>query len=223
MDKIAVVIPAYNAENSLEELVTKIQKIISLYDIFVVNDGSTDKTAEILKKLNCNIIIHEQNKGKGSALKSAFTECIKRNYSAVITIDADLQHNPDFIPEFVKFYENSDYDIIIGARERDIKIMPFQRILSNTITSFIVSKRIGQKIIDSQSGYRLIKTKVLKEVNLETSKYDTETEILLKAGLKGFRIGFVQISTIYGSEKSSIRGFRDTFSFIKLIIKSFRW
>ena len=101
--------------------------------------------------------------------------------------------------------------------------MPFHRVFSNTTTSKLVSWRIGQKIIDSQSGYRIINMDVLKNITLKTSHYDTETELLLKSGCLGYKIGFIDIDTIYHNEPSSIHLFLDTWRFIELYWSSFFW
>ena len=97
--------------------------------------------------------------------------------------------------------------------------MPFIRLATNVVTSLIVSILSRQKITDSQTGYRLIKRKVLEKVDLVTSNYETESEILIKAGRKGFKVSEVPIRTIYGGESSSINRFTDTLRFIKLVIR----
>jgi hypothetical protein len=113
--------------------------------------------------------------------------------------------------------------IIIGTRERNLKNMPFARWLINNLSSVIVSVLSGQSIRDSQSGYRLISTQVLKNVKLESKKYDLEPEILIKASRKGFKIDEVYIRTIYTGGKSFINPLVDTGRFIKLMWRSLWW
>ena len=98
--------------------------------------------------------------------------------------------------------------------------MPFHRILSNKITSGLVSLRAGTRIPDSQSGFRLIHADVIRRIVLNTSRYETETEILLKSGIAGFQFGSICISTIYNNEPSSMHLVKDTWRFVKLYLKS---
>ncbi|MGB2990534.1 MAG: glycosyltransferase family 2 protein [Candidatus Zixiibacteriota bacterium] len=222
MKKIAVIIPAYNAGSTIGELIDKISKFVSKEDIVVIDDGSCDQTFETARATGAVVLRHEANRGKGEALKTGFRHTQRRNYPAVITLDADLQHDPESIPAFVR-KTNGFCGIMIGTRKRDLKVMPFARWLINNLTSIIVSVLSGQSIRDSQSGYRLITTQVLKSVKLESRKYDLESEILIKAKRKGFEIAEVPIRTIYAGGKSFINPLIDTIRFIKLIWRSLWW
>ncbi len=222
MKRIAVAIPAYNAGRTITELIQQVRECVDLKDVVVIDDGSQDETYGSAQQAGATVLKHEGNKGKGEALKTAFGYVLARDYSAVITMDADLQHAPDSIPDFIQ--EAQDFSgILIGTRERNLRIMPFARWLTNHLTSVIVSILSGATIRDSQSGYRLIPVEVLKEVQLKSSKYDLESEILIKAARKGFGIGEVPISTIYRDGKSFINPLVDTGRFIRLMWKSLWW
>lgn len=277
MQKFLVLIPAFNAEKTISSLIDQISAFIPGKDILVVDDGSTDRTYQLAAERGANCIQHKKNKGKGEALKTGFEYAVEQGYSGVITLDADLQHDPKFIPEFLQYigedvsfvggapspaeqrgtssaeqrragcptYERpktSDHvgvrqrrtssaeqsgtspaDILIGTRNIQLKTMPFPRWLTNNVTSIIVSILGDTKVRDSQSGYRYISTKVLKAVKLSTKKYELESEILIKAGRKGFKIAPVPISTIYHGSKSFINPLVDTGRFIKLMWKSIFW
>ena len=211
--KILALIPAYNEEERIGDVVKKTSKYC---DVLVVDDGSMDNTGNIAKENGAFVIKHEKNKGKGDALITGFNYAIENNYNVIITLDADGQHDPSEIP---KFLENIDkYDIIIGAR--DFREMPFLRRLSNTITTFLLSLRTHQKIEDSQSGYRLIKTHVLKGLNFKTKRFILESELLVRAKC---RIGNIRVKTIYRGEKSHINNLKDTIRFIKFLIQSLLW
>ena len=220
--KIGALIPAYNAEKNIISVINELEKYFGQL-IIVVNDGSTDNTLKLISQKNITVLSHKQNRGKGEALKTGFQKSLILKWDAVITIDADGQHNPKLVPLFIAALNKSDNDIIIGSRMRDIRTMPFHRIFSNKITSQFVAWRVKQKILDSQSGYRIIKTEVLKNVSLKTSHYDTETELILRASLRGYKIGFIDIDTIYNEAPSSIRLLLDTWRFIKLYLSSFFW
>jgi len=223
MKTILVLIPAFNAEKTISSLIDQISAFIPGKDILIVDDGSTDKTYQLSKESGANCLQHKKNKGKGEALKTGFEYAVKENYSGVITLDADLQHDPKFIPEFVREAEKGTSDILVGTRHIELKTMPFSRWLTNNVTSIIVSILGDTKVRDSQSGYRYISTEVLKAVRLSTKKYELESEILIKAGRKGFKIAPVPISTIYHGSKSFINPLVDTGRFIKLMWKSLFW
>ena len=223
MQRILVLIPAFNAEKTIASLIDQISAFIPRRDILVVDDGSTDKTFQLAKESGANCLQHKKNKGKGEALKTGFEYALEQGYSGVITLDADLQHDPKFIPEFIREAENGTSDILIGTRHIELKTMPFSRWLTNNVTSIIVSILGDTKVRDSQSGYRYISTEVLRSFKLSTKKYEFESEILIKAGRKGFKIAPLPISTIYHGSKSFVNPLVDTGRFIKLMWKSLFW
>jgi glycosyltransferase involved in cell wall biosynthesis len=222
MDKTAVIVPAFNAGSTILELIERITQFVNKEDVIVVDDGSTDQTFDLAQPNGVVVLRHDKNRGKGEALKTGFDYVVNRDYNTVITIDADLQHSPDSIPDFMKKAAGFP-GILIGTRKRNLKIMPMLRWLTNNLTSAIVSILSGTTIRDSQSGYRLIPVRVLKEVQLKFSKYEMESEILIKAARKGFPIGEVPIGTIYRGGKSFINPLVDTGRFIKLMWKSLWW
>ncbi|CUS77647.1 Glycosyltransferase involved in cell wall bisynthesis [Candidatus Kryptonium thompsonii] len=220
MSNICAVIPAYNAERTIKILIERVKKFIPLEDIVVVDDGSTDMTSEIALGCGANVLKHAKNYGKGKALKTGFKFAILKNYDAVLTLDADLQHDPDEIPKLIdKFSEG--FDIVIGNRMKNLKSMPVERIFSNKMTSFLISLRTGQKIPDSQCGFRLIKRAVIEKISVKSDGFSFESEFLIKALLAGFKVGFVEIKTIYNGERSYIKHFSDTFKFIAVYTRSF--
>jgi glycosyltransferase involved in cell wall biosynthesis len=222
MNKIAVVIPAYNAGATISELIERASRFINREDIVIIDDGSSDQTPEMAQAAGAVVLRHEANRGKGEALKTGFRHVQRRNYQALITLDADLQHDPESIPDLVR--KASGFSgIIIGTRKRDLKVMPLARWLNNNPTSVIVSILSGQSIRDSQSGYRLITAPVLKSVELESRKYDLESEILIKAKRKGFEIAEVPIRTIYAGGRSFINPLVDAARFIRLMWRSLWW
>lgn len=224
MDKtFLVIIPAYNASLTISELIEKVSKYIDKSNIVVIDDGSKDETFAIAQTGGAVVLKHERNKGKGEALKTGFKYAFEKNYEAILTIDADLQHDPCSIKDFLH-RANEDFDgILIGTRDIKLRKMPFARWLTNNLTSVVLSILSGQTIRDSQSGYRLISTQVLKKVKLKSKKYDLESEILVKAGRKGFKIDAIPTKTIYHEGKSFINPFVDTGRFIKLMWRTIWW
>ncbi|MBW2980337.1 glycosyltransferase family 2 protein [Candidatus Woesearchaeota archaeon] len=212
--KILVIVPCYNAGKFIADTIADIKRYQG--NILVIDDGSTDNSYGVIKKIKgIKILRHKHNKGKGAALKTGFKHAVKNNFDAVITIDADGQHKASDIPKFVD--KISRFDIIVGSRMHNVRNMPLRRILANSLSSFIVSRKCRQKVPDSQSGYRLIKKDVIKDVKPEQDGYQFETEMLLKAAKLGYRIGWVPIKTIYGEEVSHINPFKITWRFIRVI------
>jgi glycosyltransferase involved in cell wall biosynthesis len=216
---IGAVIPAYNVGNVLPAVLSKVLNYIPCQNVYVIDDGSSDHTAEVAKNNNVILFQHEINKGKGEALRSGFRMALSDMLDGVFTLDGDSQHNPDDIPYFISKLENTDSDLVIGTRHFKIGNMPIDRIFSNRCSSYIVSKLSHKNISDSQCGFRLIKREVLTSIKLTTSHYETETELLVKAIWKGFKISNCDISTNYDNYLSHIRRFTDTKRFCKLILQ----
>jgi hypothetical protein len=137
----------------------------------------------------------------------------------VIILDADLQHPPQKIPDFISLYRDNSLKLVLGHRARKPGIMPFHRILSNTLTSLIISAITGKFIRDSQCGYRLIDRSLIDAFPVKENGFHFESEFLLKCAWRRVPIGFVSIPTIYGKEKSSIKNIRDTVNFVVLILR----
>jgi glycosyltransferase involved in cell wall biosynthesis len=216
--KTLTIIPAYQVAEYLERVINDTRKYLD--DILVVDDGSSDGTYEVASNCGVYVIRHKENLGKGSALKTGFAYAIENDYEVVITLDGDGQHEPKYIPDFISAYKNTGADLIIGSRTSDKSDMPFPRRCSNFLTSHILSGFLHTKIEDSQSGYRLIKTDLLKMIKLKSKNYQLETEIIIKAVKAGFKIDFVPIKVVYGSKfKTSIRGLTDTFRWIRLVLE----
>lgn len=221
MKNIGVIIPAFNAGETIGAVISAVTKHIHNENIIVVDDGSSDTSASVAASFGVQVLSHSVNRGKGAALQTGFKLALRTSLDAVITLDADFQHSPDFIPQFVSMYSSNNYDIIIGSRLHNKKGMPFHRVLSNTITTFLVSARTSKKITDSQSGYRLIDRKVLESVHLISNGFEAETEFIIKAAAHGFRFGFVPIETVYAGEKSHMTNFSTTVNFVKVLFQDY--
>lgn len=214
-DAALVLVPAYNAARHLPELITRLRKFVCDENLLVVNDGSTDNSAEILRQAAVNHIEFPQNRGKGAALMAGFNYAVDNRYRSVLTIDADLQHLPEEIPRFYAL--DNGHRIVIGTRKMDLKIMPFDRWLTNNLTSMIISIFSTQRVRDSQSGFRLIPTELLEAMELKTVGYDFESEMLFKAGAVGCAMAETPISTVYEGSASFINPLKDTGRFIRQI------
>jgi glycosyltransferase involved in cell wall biosynthesis len=214
---VAIIIPAYNEERNIQELLGLLGEYPK-NDIVVVDDGSSDGTGNLVEHFGATLLRHGTNKGKGMAHRTGFTYAVEKGYDGVITLDADGQHAPGEIGLFLK--KRDEADILVGTRDMSLANMPLLRYLTNKVTSLTVSLIASQRVFDSQSGFRYISSEVLKRIPLRTTRFQTESEILIKAGRMGFKIGVVPISTIYREEKSYINPFIDTGRFIGLAARS---
>lgn len=222
--EIGIIIPAFNPQlTTLSTLVSRIRETLSTfsYHLLLIDDGSDQPIASIFSSpVQMHIIRHEKNSGKGEALKTGFHYFIENlPVRFILTIDADLQHPPEKIPEFIEKIKGTGKSMVIGFRERKLSVMPFHRILSNYLTSLIISLLTGQLIRDSQCGFRMFESQILPHLHLEEQRFHLESEMLIKIAWQKIPIGFVKIPTIYRQEKSSINHWRDTLNFVQLIAK----
>ncbi len=215
--KTAVIIPAYNEERTVREVAEKAGKYVD--KVIVVDDGSTDNTANEAMKTPAEVIVHQKNLGKAHAMKSGIWAC--EGVDIIIFIDGDLQHDPSEIPALITCIEEGN-DLCIGSRfynDNDSKNMPTANCISNKIVSFILSILTGRKITDPQSGFRAIKKRKLDDLKLDAVGYSIEHIMILEAVRKKFTIKEVPISCVYGEETSSIKPLKDTFQITYQIAK----
>jgi len=201
--KICVIIPAYNAAETISHVVRGALNHIPC--VMVADDGSTDNTAMVAVDAGAEVISIDKNRGKGHALKVLFQRAVDEGYDAVISMDADKQHNPEDIPFFMKAHLKNPTDIILGSRIHEKEKIPRARYNSMHIARFFVSLAANQFIEDTQCGFRLYPLTLLKKMSLTTERYVTETEILIKAGDMGSKIRTVKIQALYGAYTSHFR------------------
>ncbi|MFA5286892.1 MAG: glycosyltransferase family 2 protein [Candidatus Omnitrophota bacterium] len=216
--KACVLIPAYNESANILKLIQDIKKY--QLEVLVIDDGSTDNTFSIAKDAGVQAMLNLNNQGKGASLVKGFKYALENNFDAVITMDADGQHLAEDLPFFIEQANDPNTHIILGNRMFNVEKMPYLRVLTNKFMSWLISNISKQVIPDTQCGFRLIKKEVFKNVKLNTSKFDAESELLIKASRLGFKIKSIPIRSIYGREKSQINPFVDTLRFIKLIFKN---
>ena len=214
IERLACIVPALNAAPSLPKVIAGLRISVPSAFIIGVDDGSTDGSRAIMNSSCDLVLVHEVNQGKGVALKTAFREVIDRGFAATITIDSDGQHDPAFARPIAEALDS--YDIVVGTRRREGTRMPFHRRVSNAISTRAISMCAGCTIPDAQSGFRAIRTEVLKKVNPPGTRYEYETAFLIQAARAGFRLGAVPIPTIYGAP-SYFREFEDAMRIVKTI------
>ena len=214
---ICALIPSYNEAKTIGGIVKEVRA--QGLSVYVVDDGSSDDTAAVASEAGAIVIKNERNMGKGASLREGFKLILKDGCDAVVVMDGDNQHEAASIPDFMHQAKTEGADMVIGNRMLDTKAMPYVRLNTNRFMSYILSKMCGQKIPDTQCGYKFITRKVLENITLDSSNFEIESELIMKAGRKGFKITSVPIKTIYQDEKSKINPIFDTLRFFAFMIR----
>lgn len=212
---IAAVIPAYQEEKHVGEVAKRARSLLE--HVLVVDDGSSDKTAQRAQSAGVDVVVHPHNRGKGESIKTGLRYWLDRGAEYVVVLDADGQHLPEEISRFVDAAAVADAKIFIGSRMNDTSTMPLLRRMVNRYMSSRISGVCGQQIPDTQCGFRMLHRDIIPAVLTGTSRFEYETEMLIIASRKGHRIASVPITTIYSDEVSSINPVQDTLRFFKLM------
>lgn len=217
-----ILIPAFNAERTISAVVR--ETLGQGLPVAVVDDGSTDDTAGLAAGLPVTLLRHRQNLGKGAALKTGFAWAVASGFDAVVTIDADGQHDVSAIPKLVESAQSGKWGILIASRHSQFEQMAGLRKVWNRIGVWCIWKRTGFEITDSQSGFRYYSREVLQDVSLESNGYALEMEVLLKAWKRGFTIGSLPIAARVadGRATSHYRPLKDTVSISMTFLRNMR-
>lgn len=211
--RVLAVVPAHDEASGIRLVV---EAAAGYLPVLVVDDGSTDATAEIASAAGATVVTHHPNRGKGEALRTGFRWALERGYDAVLTLDADGQHDPTEIPAFLGADAERSVDLLVGAR--DFRAMPPVRRASNTIGRWAFSWAVGRSIPDNQSGYRLIGRRLLPLLlDSDETGFEFEVEMITTCIRAGLTIGWVPIRTIYGDEGSHIRPWTHVTSFVRIV------
>lgn len=216
--KTAAMIPAYREEKHIATVVTETKQYVP--HVLVVDDGSKDRTGELAAAAGAEVFTNDPNQGKGASMIVGLNHLFAEGFDAVVCLDADGQHVPSEIPRFLAAGEHAD--LVVGNRMADVEKMPFARLWTNRVTSWILSSLAGVTVPDTQCGYRLVRKEAWESVTIATRNYDFEGEMIVAMGRKGFRVVSVPVSTVYGDEVSSIHPFRDTIRFFKMVWRLWR-
>ena len=222
-DNLAAIIPAYNAGRHLSAVIDRVAEYVPRPRIVVVDDGSKDDTRVVAEKSGVEVVVHPENRGKGAAIRSGIQRAQELGVPLAVLLDADGQHSPDEIPAFLARQKETGADVVVGNRLVNPENMPWLRKATNYVTSAVVSLLAGRKVADSQNGYRLIRLDHFKKFPLTTSRYEIESEMIIRAGRAGGKFASVPIKTIYAGEASFINPFVDTLRFLRMVGKSFFW
>ena len=215
-----VLIPAYNAEKTLSGVVSEC--LSGSAPVVVVDDGSTDATARIAAALPVALLRHQTNHGKGRALRTGFAWALAQGFDAVVTLDADGQHDPTAVARLCEAASLGGADLLIASRHSQFEKMAGLRAVWNRFGVWCMRKRTGFEITDSQSGFRYYAARLLRSVSLAADGYDLEMEILMKAWRGGFRIASLPVPARVadGRATSHFRSVRDTWRICKIFLRN---
>jgi glycosyltransferase involved in cell wall biosynthesis len=216
--KVLVIVPAYN---EADRIAAVIQEASRYLPVLVVDDGSSDDTSLVAVQSGAELLRQEPNQGKGAALRAGFSFALERRYDAGLTLDADGQHDPAEIPDFVQAFQQRRADLIIGAR--DFRLMPLVRRMTNTFGRWSFSWAVGQLVQDNQSGYRLLSTSMMRAMLPSRERgFEFEAEMIAECIQRGFILEWIPIHTIYRDERSHIHPLQHTANYLRIVFQTRR-
>ncbi|MGN0186565.1 MAG: DUF2062 domain-containing protein [Paludibacteraceae bacterium] len=212
-----VLIPTYNNASTLLQVIADVHRFAD--DVLVVNDGSTDATAELLAmRDDVKVVSYAKNRGKGYALKTGLREAARLGYAYAITIDSDGQHYADDIAAFVEAAEQSPETLFVGARNLQAENMPSKNTFANKFSNFWFWAETGTHLADTQSGFRLYPLAKIAKMHFITSRYEFEVEVLVRAAWHGIRVANVPIKVYYPPAAERVSHFRPARDFTRISI-----
>jgi glycosyltransferase involved in cell wall biosynthesis len=209
----AAVIPCLNEASAIGNVVRAAQ--VFLPQTLVIDDGSSDETANVARAAGAVVLRHDRPQGKGSALRTGWKYASDHGFSWVLCLDGDGQHAAGDIPKFLDRAVAGDVALVVGERMHAPGSMPIVRRLTNRFMSWRLSRLAGVRLTDTQCGFRLMHLPSLARLPVNTNCFEIESDVLVQFATAGLGIAFVPIQVIYADERSKIRPLRDTFRWWK--------
>jgi glycosyltransferase involved in cell wall biosynthesis len=204
---MAALVAAYNEAARIAPVVTGV--LAHAARVIVVDDGSTDRTSEVAREAGAEVIVHPFRKGKGAAVRTGLEALRGGGHRYVLLLDGDGQHDPDDAPRLHAAAELHGYDLVMGHRALDKGLNGTVRYYTNLVACNMLSRWTGLEVLDSQSGFRLVRADAIEGIALDARGFEIETEILLKLCHRGARVGQVEVRSIRPVRKSRLRPVRD--------------
>lgn len=207
--KAVVIMPAYNAANTLEQTYADIPKDV-VDHIILVDDVSRDQTVEIAQRLGIETIVHIQNKGYGGNQKTCYLEALISNADIVVMLHPDYQYDSTLIPELIAPIQQGDLDMVMGSRFLEGGAlaggMPLYKYIANRFLTIIENLVLGQHLSECHTGFRAYHRRLLTTIPflLNSDSFLFDTEVIVQSVSFGFRIGEIPVPTRYFAEASSV-------------------
>jgi len=217
--RVCAVLPAFDESRAIGTVIAGVRPHVDA--VLVVDDGSGDGTAAEAERAGAVVIRHATNLGKGHALRTALAWVLERPYTHALLMDADGQHATDDVPALIAAGAKPAIDLVVGERTFSRGGMPPARYYSNVVGSWALSKFIGVRVADTQSGFRLVRCDALRGLDLTARGYEIETEMLIRLAQRGARLQGVPVRAVYGPGvgRSKLRPVRDTTRTCLLAVK----
>lgn len=212
------IIPCHNEAAGIVDLVTAVRRHVPA--ILVVDDGSSDRTAELAAGAGADVLRAGRRRGKGAALRAGLNEGLSQGFQSALTLDGDGQHLASDIPRFLRARDQGRPGLIIGDRMRSAKSMPFLRHATNAALSAAISLSVRQSMADTQCGFRLIRMDRKFVDLLSADHFETESDQIVAALQLDWEISFVPITCVYRSETSKIRPLPDAIRWLRWLRRS---
>ena len=213
---ILAVIPTYNNEKTVARVIADVRRYCA--HVLVVNDGSTDSTAQILAAEGVGTISYAPNRGKGYAIRRALRYAEEHGYRYMITIDSDGQHFASDIPKFVEEIEKTPDALLVGARNLRSDNMPGKNTFANKFSNFWFRVETGMRLDDTQSGFRLYPVRRMKGMRFLTRRYEFEVEVLVRAAWRGIAVRNIPVNVFYPEKDERVTHFRPGKDFTRISI-----
>jgi len=201
-------IPAFNEAGSISHVVRGLREDLS--QVFVVDDGSTDRTGEEAREAGATVIELASNTGKGSAIRTGLAHVLKGEFTHVLLLDGDMQHLPQEASRLLDAARLTGADLVVGERQFSKDRMPPSRYYANRLGSAVLSWFVGANMTDTQCGFRVFRTDALQRLRLTACGYEIETEMLIKVRRRSGIVTSVPVTAVYTGQVSKLRPVRDT-------------
>jgi glycosyltransferase involved in cell wall biosynthesis len=215
--RVCAIIPAFNEAETIGEVVRGAAQHVA--QVVVVDDGSTDGTADQARAAGAEVIRLTGNSGKGTAIRRGLAQIAGRDFTHVLLMDGDLQHRPNEIPRLLDAGRASGAALVVGERVFERASMPASRYWANVIGSWALSTFLGVPLSDTQSGFRLLDLEAARTLTWRSTGYEIETEMIVKFGRRRALVVGVPVSAVYNGRRSKLRPVRDT---TRNVLQAFR-
>jgi len=220
-DNVIIIIPMYNEETNIQTVIYDIKQMVPDAKIVAVDDGSSDRSAEIASQAGAIVISHPFNLGYGAALQTGYKYALKKGYDRVVQLDADGQHDPSYIPDLLNALKDNQADVVLGSRfmGKCAYKIPFMRKIGMRIFSFIASLIMKQPVTDSTSGYQALNRDILQfYINRRYPVDFPDADVLIMLKRSGFRIKEIPVKMYGSSEKSMHSGLKAIYYIFKMFL-----